>query len=677
MADLGATYRRPSTVQLLLAIYALAGGLVSFFGWYADVRRLTDWLDSGISIQPNATIAVICAGLALLLLRNGYRRAAGALGLFVALIGASVLFQYGTGINLGIDVLLTFGRNWGRAGVVVPGRMGPPGAVSWTALGLGFFFAGFEPDRRWRAFSPALAVVGLTIAGLSIIGYLYGVNVLYTVPTITVIALQTSTFILAVSIGLIIALPERAPMRLLDDSSPAGALARKMLPAVVLVPIALGLLRLTGEQMGLYSVAVGTALRTIAEIALLSALLWWAANTIGHQTLARRDAEKQLVNSLREADRRKNEFIATLAHELRNPLAPIRNAVGLLKLKTKHDVTLTKASDVIERQVVLMARLLDDLLDVGRITSDRMELRRERVELATVVRDAVEMSRPLIQQNKHDVTIVMPPDPIYLDADPARLGQVFGNLLNNACKFTERRGHIAIAAERHELEAVVTVTDNGMGIPDDQLSSIFDMFSQVDRPANRPSGGLGIGLHLVKRLVEMHGGTVDAHSDGPGKGTRFTVRLPTISHLPAANVPEVTVPVVAEPASPARRILIVDDNVDYAESLATLLSVEGHETYVEHNGIAGLETAERLRPDVVMLDLGLPYIDGLDACRRIREQRWGRQMLLIAVTGWGQDIDRRRSSEAGFDHHFVKPVDARMLASVLAGREPTASSTGM
>jgi hypothetical protein len=235
---LGATYRRPSAAQLLLALYALVGGVVSFFGWYADIPRLADWLDSGISIQPNAAIAVTCAALALLLLRGGYRRIAGALGVFISLIGATVLFEYGTGINLGIDDLLTFDRTWGRSGVVVPGRMGPPGALSWTALGLGFLCAAVEPHRWPRAFSAPLAVVGLTIAGLSIIGYLYGVSVLYTVPTVSVIALQTSTFILAVSLGLIIALPERAPMRLLDDSSPAGALARKMLPAVILVPTA-------------------------------------------------------------------------------------------------------------------------------------------------------------------------------------------------------------------------------------------------------------------------------------------------------------------------------------------------------------------------------------------------------------------------------------------------------
>jgi CheY-like chemotaxis protein/anti-sigma regulatory factor (Ser/Thr protein kinase) len=271
---------------------------------------------------------------------------------------------------------------------------------------------------------------------------------------------------------------------------------------------------------------------------------------------------------------------------------------------------------------------------------------------------------------------VMPSDPIYLDADPARLGQVFSNLVNNACKYTDRRGRISISAERHDLDVIVTIADNGIGIPESERASIFEMFSQIDRAPHKPYGGLGIGLHLVKRLVEMHGGTIDVHSAGPGQGSTFTVRLPLTSRMPAQAPAELAVPAAADTTSPSRRILIVDDNVDHAESLATLLGLEGHEIYVEHNGITGLEAAERLRPDVVMLDLGLPFVDGLDACRRIRKQRWGKRMLLIAVTGWGQEIDRRRSSEAGFDHHLVKPVDARTLQSLLAGEEPVKTSAG-
>ena len=319
---------------------------------------------------------------------------------------------------------------------------------------------------------------------------------------------------------------------------------------------------------------------------------------------------------------------------------------------------------MIERQVVLMARLMDDLLDIGRITNDRMELRRERVDLGRVVRDAIEMCQSLIQRAGHEVSVMALQPSILVEADPARLGQVFSNLVNNACRYTADKGHIWITIERAGTDAVVTVTDTGIGIPPEELSSIFDMFSQVDR-TDRPHGGLGIGLHLVKRLVDMHGGQVSAHSDGPGMGSRFTVRLPALPE--SATLDEVTVQPAAASPEPrvARRVLVVDDNADNAELLRILLEDEGHEAHTAHDGVEGLAAAERLRPDVVLMDLGLPRIDGFDACRRIREQPWGKQMLMIAITGWGQDVDRRKSREAGFDHHLVKPVDVRDVSALV------------
>ena len=659
---------------LIVAAYALVGGVTSFIGWYAAVPRLTDWLGTGISIQPNAAIAVMSAAIALLLFRFGFRRSGGAVGAVVAAIGATVLIEYASGIDFGIDALFLFNRTWGSVGVISPGRMGPPGAVSWTMLGLSMVFASSSPARRWpRAIAPVLALVPMSIASLTLLGYLYGVTALYTIPLITIIALQTSTFILAVSIGVTMTVPERAPMRIVNDTSPAGALVRRILPAVIVVPIVLGLVRLWGEQGGLYDLATGTASRTMAEIALMSALLWWAAATIGKQAEARRLAESQLVESLREADRRKNEFLATLAHELRNPLAPLRTAVELMKLKAPDDRTLMRASEVIERQVLLMARLLDDLLDIGRITSDKLELRRERVDLATVLRDSVDMCRPLVQQYEHDLTFIAR-ESIAVEADPARLGQVFGNLLNNACKYTERKGRITVTLSREGETAVVTVADTGIGIPEDKQASIFDMFSQVDRVLNRPHGGLGIGLHLVRRLVELHGGSVAVHSDGPGRGTEFTVRIPA---LPASstNVGDAPPETVATHAPRTRRILVVDDNVDHADSLSMLLSIDGHDVHSAHDGVEALEAAERFRPEVVLLDLGLPRLDGFDTCRRLREQSWGKSMLLVAITGWGQDIDRLKSSEAGFDHHLVKPIDSRTLAALVNDGSP--ASTGV
>jgi signal transduction histidine kinase/CheY-like chemotaxis protein len=665
MPEVATVHRSSSLVRLVLVVYALAGGLVSFLAYVVDAPRLADWSNAGIAIQPNAAIAVVAAALALLLLSIGFTTAARVLGVLVCAIGATVLFQYITRIDLGIDSLFLFNRTWGESGVLVPGRMGPPGAVSWTMIGLAIVLATIR-SRPWpRTAAPIFALVGTVIAVLSLVGYLYGASALYTVPSVTAIALQTSTFIIATSLGLVLSIPEHAPLRLLLDETAAGALTRRVFPAVIIVPIVLGMFRVWGEESGFYDLQFGTAIRSVAEIILMSALLWWAANTIGRQARARQLAEDQLLESLRDADRRKNKFLATLAHELRNPLAPVRNAVALLKSRTQPDPLVDRVSEVIERQVALMARLMDDLLDIGRITNDRMELRRERVDLVAIVRNAVEMCQPLIQRSSHEVSIMAPQPSIVVEADPARLGQVFGNLVNNACRYMAPRGQLWVTIERSNGEAVVTITDTGMGIPPEQLSNIFEMFSQVDR-ANRIHGGLGIGLHLVKRLIEMHGGHVSAHSEGSGLGSRFTVRLPALPESVTIEPVAKPLPVPAEPRI-SRRVLVVDDNTDNAELLKILLEEEGHETFMAHDGVEGLAAAERLRPDVVLMDLGLPRIDGFDACRRIREQSWGKQILMIAITGWGQDVDRRKSQEAGFDHHLVKPVEASDISALMSG----------
>jgi signal transduction histidine kinase len=666
MPEVGRLHRSSSSAQLALAMYGFVGGLLSFTAYAADIPRLADWLNAGISIQPNAAIAAMAAALAVMMLWGGYSAAAGVLGALVAGIGSTVMFQHASGIDLGIDSLFIFGRTWGNTRVLVPGRMGPPGAISWTMIGLAIVLASIRTRSWTRAAAPLVALVATAIGGLSVIGYLYGASVLYNVPTITAIALQTSTFIAAISVAVVLSVPEHAPVRLFEDETAAGAMMRRVFPAVIVVPIALGMFRLWGEQAGFYDLPFGTAIRTVAEIVLMSTLLWWAANTIGRQARARQLAEDQLVESLRDADRRKNKFLATLAHELRNPLAPVRNAVALLKGRSQRDPIVDRVSDVIERQVTLMARLMDDLLDIGRITNDRMELRKERVDLGTIVRDAIEMCQPLVQRSSHEVSVIAPQPSIVVEADPARLGQVFGNLVNNSCRYMAHKGHIWVTIERAGTDAVVTITDTGIGIPPEQLSTIFEMFSQVDR-TNRPHGGLGIGLHLVKRLVDMHGGQVSAHSDGPGMGSRFTVRLPA---LPASVTIDQVAPKPLPIASPepriARRVLVVDDNADNAELLKMLLEDQGHETFTAHDGVEGLAAAERLRPDVVLMDLGLPRIDGFEACRRIREQPWGKRMLVIAITGWGQDVDRRRSQEAGFDHHLVKPVDARAISELMS-----------
>jgi PAS domain S-box-containing protein len=374
--------------------------------------------------------------------------------------------------------------------------------------------------------------------------------------------------------------------------------------------------------------------------------------------------------ALHDADRRKDEFLAMLAHELRGPLAPLRNMLEIMKRAEGNSGLMQQAQHTMERQLRQLVRLVDDLLDVSRITRNKLELRRQRVELAPILHQAIEACQPLAKEFQHQVKLTLPPQPIELHADPERLTQVFSNLVNNACKYTNPDGKIEVTAEVRgqesgvrEPEVVVTVTDTGLGIPRDQLGSIFEMFTQVDRSLERAQGGLGIGLTLVKRLVEMHGGTVEARSEGPGRGSAFVVRLPILAAAEEAT--PVEPPRAGSRGTSRRRILVVDDNQDSAESLAMLLGLTGHETRTAYDGLAALEAAEQFRPEVMLLDLGLPKVNGFDAARRIREQPWGQGMVLIALTGWGQEADRRRSKEAGFDAHQVKPVDPAALVKLL------------
>ncbi|MGH8615740.1 MAG: ATP-binding response regulator, partial [Gammaproteobacteria bacterium] len=310
-----------------------------------------------------------------------------------------------------------------------------------------------------------------------------------------------------------------------------------------------------------------------------------------------------------------------------------------------------------------MVRLVDDLLDVSRISRGKIELRRERIELASAVHHAVEAAQPLCERMNHELTVTLPPKPIYLNADPIRLAQVVGNLLTNAGKFTERGGHIWLTVEQESEQAVIRVRDTGIGIAAEQLLRIFEVFTQLDTSLARPQSGLGIGLTLVKNLVELHGGTVAAHSAGVGQGSEFVVRLPILVET-LQPPPE---PFASEPATTmARRILVVDDNRDAAESLAMLLKLAGHQTHTAHDGLEAVEAAAAFRAEVILLDIGLPKLNGFETARKIREQPWGQGIVLVAVTGWGQEEDRRRSEEAGFDAHLVKPVDYATLTKLLA-----------
>lgn len=365
--------------------------------------------------------------------------------------------------------------------------------------------------------------------------------------------------------------------------------------------------------------------------------------------------------ALRNADRRKDEFLATLGHELRNPLAPILNSLEIMKLSGAFDDPRTlQACAVMERQVHHLNRLVDDLLEVSRITRGIIEVKKETLDLTAIVKAAIETSRPVMDNLRHQLIEDFDPVGMCVGGDPVRLTQVFANLLNNAAKYTNHGGHITVTTRREKGEAVVSVKDDGIGIAPGALPQVFDMFMQVDRSTRRSQGGLGIGLTLVKSLVTMHGGSVEARSDGPGLGSEFLVRLPLLEDTATAAAPGRLI----EPL-PARRILIVDDSRDGGESLAMLLRVLGAEVALAHSGRTALECVDSFKPDVVLLDIGMPGMDGYEVARRIRANPANRRISLIALTGWGQDEDRKRSVAAGFDHHLVKPADIDQLRQLL------------
>ena len=384
---------------------------------------------------------------------------------------------------------------------------------------------------------------------------------------------------------------------------------------------------------------------------------------ITERKLGEQDRER-LVARLRDEDQRKDEFLATLAHELRNPLAPIRNGLQIMRLAPGDADATERLCSMMERQLGQMVHLIDDLLDLSRISRGKIDLRKEHIELAVAIQQAIEASRPSIARADHELLIKFPPGPIHVDGDLTRLAQVFANLLNNAAKFTDRGGQIRLTMQQIGTEAVVSVQDNGIGIPTHMLPQIFEMFTQVNGNLERSQGGLGIGLSIVKRLVEMHGGSVEARSDGLGSGSEFVVRLPVALSVAAdepADQPDTAYPTARH------RILVVDDNLDAAESLAMLLTMMGHETLTAHDGLEALDAAAAFRPDVIFLDVGMPKLNGYEVARRIRQQAWGKDMVLIALTGWGQEEDKRRSLEAGLDAHLVKPVLPAALEKLLAG----------
>lgn len=745
---------------------------------------LTDWDGNGISIQPNGAVAVMCAGVGLLSLYWGWRWPARMLGVFVALVGTSALLENVTELDLGIDTLLMFDRTWGGLGTQSPGLMGPPGSLCWSLVGVALVLATLGP--RARRVAPLMALTAFGVASLPLVGYLYGLSPLYSIPRFTSIALQTAMFVVAVSLGLIAAVPEQQPMRALVDQAAQGILVRRLLPVVVLVPLFLGALLLAGQQRGLYGLEFGAAALVLSIVTLLIFMLWGAATRVeavqrtealaqktireseeryrslvwvvtdvpwttdaagqfagvqdawqeytgqpwdAHRGLGWANAfhaeDRQLIlqrwktacekrslyeskgrlwhaasreyrhivargaplldvdgsvrewvgsctdvhnqrlaeEALHEADRQKDQFLATLAHELRNPLAPLRNGLEILRMVGGSSTEVEQVRSIMERQVAQMVRLIDELLDVTRIAKGSVSLQKGRVQLASVLRGALETSRPVIDARYHELTVDIPTVPLFVDADELRLAQVFVNLLNNAAKYTEPHGRIQVLVRNDASTVAVSIVDNGAGIPREMLAKVFELFVQVDRSLERTTGGLGVGLTIGKKLVELHGGSIEVTSEGPGQGSTFIVRLP-VAQAPADVRPAAPV-TVPRRLGPDRRVLVADDNEDSARSLAMMLATMGCETRTAGDGLEALEVGAAFEPHIVVLDIGMPRLNGYDTARRIRQQPWGRDVSLVAMTGWGRDIDKRRSREAGFDEHLVKPIDLPAFEMIL------------
>jgi signal transduction histidine kinase len=383
-----------------------------------------------------------------------------------------------------------------------------------------------------------------------------------------------------------------------------------------------------------------------------------------HQIAAQRDELKAYAEALTEADRRKDEFLATLAHELRNPLSPIRNGLDILRASP----TAPKAEeirDMMDRQLSHLVRLVDDLLDVSRVSQGKVELRKEQIALGDLIKTAVEASNPLISAGRHELILDLPDGEVWLDADLTRLSQVVSNLLNNAAKYTPEGGRILLSARRDRDEVAIAVSDNGIGIPADMLPRVFDLFTQVRDNLDRSHGGLGIGLALVKQLVEMHEGSIAAESAGPGKGSSFRLRLPVVDAAAPAAAAEPSPPVARQDAR--LKVLVVDDNFDVAQTTGWMIEAIGHDYRMVHESKLAVQTAREYRPDAILLDINMPGMDGYAVCRALREQPLFDDTVIIAQTGWGQTQDRASTGKSGFDHHLTKPVNMDRLEQVLTG----------
>jgi signal transduction histidine kinase len=670
-------------LTLLSGIITAGVGVAVLVSWVVGFGPVGGLVSGWRPMVPGTAFGFACVGAALCI--AGGRMAAGTADTAAirALAGLSMVVPLLTTIEIVSGVRWGVESWFGAAFPLLPegsvsGRMSPVTASCFLLIGTALM--GLTIPGRFGTSAVGLAGgAALTMSWFAVLAVSFESTRLANLPAFpNMAALTIALFALAAAGALTCS--TQAVDRLRDADADV-LLSPVLLLAAFALPLVLGQLRAQLDVRLAPGLAV--AFVTVVFALAVTLVIWTGAARlqslrqqrelllselearVTDRTRALAQANGELQRSqerLREADRRKDEFLATLAHELRNPLAPIRTGIELLKSPTLPPADATRALSVLERQVAHLVRLIDDLLDVSRITADKLTLQRERVDIAEIITQAIDTSRPALTAARHQLTVEVPPGPIVVVGDATRLTQVVANLLLNACKYTPKGGTITVTAIVAGGRVEVAVADNGIGIPPQFLPRLFEKFSQVAPAIDRAEGGLGLGLALVRGIVTLHGGEVEVRSGGSGHGSTFLIRLPLDGRpqlAPSAAPPHQVAP------GAARRVLVVDDSADNLSALSLLLRQRGHDVATAPDGEAALVEAERFRPDVVLLDIGMPKMNGFEVCRRLRGQPWGRAMRVIAQTGWGQLDDRRRTEEAGFDGHLVKPLDPDALDRLL------------
>ncbi|HYE88503.1 MAG TPA: ATP-binding protein [Vicinamibacterales bacterium] len=672
------------TARQPLAAGAIAAGFGTavLAGWMLDITAAKSVMAGWRVMVPATAMSFVPLGLALMTAAGRDRGVSVPLvrtlaGLSVVLPLATFI-EYLTGLRTGVESW--FGVSFDEASPVA-GRMSPLTSACFIALSVAMLAT---TARNARAIGFARIASGATLltAWLATMAVAFDTGRIADVPRFPGMAVLTIALMAVTAWGVLAVTFERDSF--VNATGTPASRAAALIAAAFVAPLLLGWVRdATYQQVPQQML---TSLLVFSLSGMVAAIAWNYASRMSalrrdrertlaelEQRVAERTAELASSNAelrvskdrLLEADRRKDEFLATLAHELRNPLAPIRNAVAVLRSTHVTEGERETARTIIDRQVAHMARLIDDLLDVSRITVGKLPMRKSHLLLADVLNLAVATVRPHLDESRHHLTVLLPDESIVIDGDEARLSQVFANLLHNASKYTEPGGEIVLTASRpSESEVTVAVRDNGIGIPAEFLPRLFEKFSQVAPALDRSQGGLGLGLSLVHGIVTLHGGRVEARSAGAGRGSEFLVHLPVLAV--GRSKPAPSRPAVGDTAgSVSRRVLVVDDNADSAESMAMLLRGQGHQVETAHDGEDALAVADRFRPEAVLLDLGMPKLNGFEVCKRIRQQPWGGSVLIIAQTGWGQEQDRQRTVNAGFDAHLTKPVDPDAVHDLL------------